>query len=86
MSKLRMRDLPACSWCASGPDRESPPLPHASHPSKLAPSRQGKWSKTIYVKPAAVCQLKRIAADEDTNVETLIREVFQARGLPEIAG
>lgn len=54
-----------------------------------ATTRAGKRVVTAYVSPEAFRQLKRIAADEDAQVQDLLTEglnaVFAARGLSRIA-
>jgi hypothetical protein len=53
------------------------------------PSRQGKNAVTFYVDPAAAKQLRRLCVDEDTSVQTVMREAlndfFAKRGLNRIA-
>ena len=54
-----------------------------------ASTREGKRVVTAYVSPEAFRQLKRIAADEDAQVQDILTEglnaVFAARGLSRIA-
>lgn len=63
------------------------PVPRAAYPK--ATTRAGKRVVTAYVSPEAFRQLKRIAADEDAQVQDLLTEglnaVFAARGLSRIA-
>ncbi|TXN76084.1 hypothetical protein FV228_01615 [Methylobacterium sp. WL18] len=63
------------------------PTPRAAYPK--ATTRAGKRVVTAYVSPEAFRQLKRIAADEDAQVQDLLTEglnaVFAARGLSRIA-
>ena len=62
-------------------------VPRAVYPK--ATTRAGKRVVTAYVSPEAFRQLKRIAADEDAQVQDLLTEglnaVFAARGLSRIA-
>jgi hypothetical protein len=63
------------------------PVARAAYPK--ASTRAGKRVVTAYVSPEAFRQLKRIAADEDAQVQDLLTEglnaVFAARGLSRIA-
>ncbi|MGU3666084.1 ribbon-helix-helix domain-containing protein [Methylobacterium sp. A49B] len=63
------------------------PAARAAYPK--ATTRAGKRVVTAYVSPEAFRQLKRIAADEDAQVQDLLTEglnaVFAARGLSRIA-
>lgn len=71
------------------------PLSTATQDEPAAPrypkatTRAGKRVVTAYVSPEAFRQLKRIAADEDAQVQDLLTEglnaVFAARGLSRIA-
>lgn len=87
----------------AGVEPETPPVVPASpstEPSSApnepagarypkASTRAGKRVVTAYVSPEAFRQLKRIAADEDAQVQDLLTEglnaVFAARGLSRIA-
>ena len=99
-----MSNKPSLKSLVIGPQKVSPPQHDeptaASVPTKepeaprayvytTPPYRQGKKPKTIYLEPEAMRQLKKIAADEDTNVEALILEgvntVFHKRNLPQLA-
>ncbi|GJE62720.1 ribbon-helix-helix domain-containing protein [Methylobacterium trifolii] len=74
---------------------ETPPATAASEPSaqaaryQKASTREGKRVVTAYISPEAFRQLKRVAADEDAQVQDLLTEglnaVFAARGLSRIA-
>lgn len=65
----------------------APALPSGRYPK--ATTREGKRVVTAYVSPEAFRQLKRIAADEDAQVQDLLAEglnaVFEKRGLSRIA-
>ena len=72
----------------------APADPKATEPASRpaypkATTRAGKRVVTAYVSPEAFRQLKRIAADEDAQVQDLLTEglnaVFAARGLSRIA-
>lgn len=67
--------------------RAPEPTPRGAYPK--ATTRAGKRVVTAYVSPEAFRQLKRIAADEDAQVQDLLTEglnaVFAARGLSRIA-
>lgn len=72
---------------APAPLTASEPPTRAAYPK--ASTRAGKRVVTAYVSPEAFRQLKRIAADEDAQVQDLLTEglnaVFAARGLSRIA-
>lgn len=61
----------------------------AASRTPLAPSRQGKRMASVYLEPEALRQLRRIALDEETTVQSLLVEgvnaVFAARGQSRIA-
>lgn len=65
--------------------------PEEANPTRYpkATTRAGKRVVTAYISPEAFRQLKRIAADEDAQVQDLLTEglnaVFAARGLSRIA-
>lgn len=67
--------------------RAAEPAARTAYPK--ASTREGKRVVTAYVSPEAFRQLKRIAADEDAQVQDLLTEglnaVFAARGLSRIA-
>ena len=76
------------------PAAPAPAEPKAAEPAARAAypkatTRAGKRVVTAYVSPEAFRQLKRIAADEDAQVQDLLTEglnaVFAARGLSRIA-
>ncbi|UIY45575.1 ribbon-helix-helix domain-containing protein [Methylobacterium radiotolerans] len=78
----------------STPPAPAPTEPKAAEPTARtaypkATTRAGKRVVTAYVSPEAFRQLKRIAADEDAQVQDLLTEglnaVFAARGLSRIA-
>lgn len=73
---------PVSAPSARTEDAAAPRYPKAS-------TRAGKRVVTAYVSPEAFRQLKRIAADEDAQVQDLLTEglnaVFAARGLSRIA-
>ena len=84
-------DEPAAIEATTAP---APPEPTAAEPTvraayPKATTRAGKRVVTAYVSPEAFRQLKRIAADEDAQVQDLLTEglnaVFTARGLSRIA-
>ncbi len=64
------------------------PLP-PTRASTKAPSREGKAAVTMYVDPATAKQLKRLAVDEDTSIQTLmveaLNDLFAKRGKNRIA-
>lgn len=66
-----------------------PPPPPPTRASTKAPSREGKAAVTLYVDPAAAKQLKRLAVDEDTSIQTLmveaLNDLFAKRGKNRIA-
>lgn len=72
---------------------QTPPMPQSEAAPAVrypkASTREGKRVVTAYVSPEAFRQLKRIAADEDAQVQDLLTEglnaVFAARGLSRIA-
>lgn len=86
-------DEPAVSEASAAPapapaePKATEPTPRAAYPK--ATTRAGKRVVTAYVSPEAFRQLKRIAADEDAQVQDLLTEglnaVFAARGLSRIA-
>lgn len=84
-------DEPAVVEAAGAPAPADPKaaesLPRTAYPK--ATTRAGKRVVTAYVSPEAFRQLKRIAADEDAQVQDLLTEglnaVFAARGLSRIA-
>ena len=55
-----------------------------------APSRRGKKTLIGYFDPSVSKQLKQLALEEDSSVQSLLGEaldlLFQARGKPMIAG
>ena len=57
-------------------------------PSRRRPGRQGKSNVTGYFAPAVKRQLRRLAADSDRTIQSLIGEalndLFAKNGLPEI--
>ena len=69
------------------PAAAAEPAARPSYPK--ASTRAGKRVVTAYVSPEAFRQLKRVAADEDAQVQDLLTEglnaVFAARGLSRIA-
>lgn len=78
-------DAPAAPALAEPKTAE--PAARAAYPK--ATTRAGKRVVTAYVSPEAFRQLKRVAADEDAQVQELLTEglnaVFAARGLSRIA-
>ncbi|GJE78585.1 ribbon-helix-helix domain-containing protein [Methylorubrum suomiense] len=80
---------------ASKPDEparvEAVPSAEPAGPKRYpkATTREGKRVVTAYVSPEAFRQLKRIAADEDAQVQDLLAEglnaIFEKRGLSRIA-
>ena len=86
-------DEPAANEAPAAP-APAPAAPGAAEPTARttypkATTRAGKRVVTAYVSPEAFRQLKRIAADEDAQVQDLLTEglnaVFAARGLSRIA-
>lgn len=65
----------------------SPPMP--ARTSVKPPSREGKAAITVYVDPVAAKQLKRLAVDEDTSIQTLmveaLNDLFAKKGKNRIA-
>ena len=80
-------EAPAAPAPAPAEPKATEPAPRAAYPK--ATTRAGKRVVTAYVSPEAFRQLKRIAADEDAQVQDLLTEglnaVFAARGLSRIA-
>ena len=58
-------------------------------PSLRRPGRQGKSNVTGYFEPTVKRQLRRLAADSDRTIQSLIGEalndLFAKNGLPEVA-
>lgn len=73
------------------PARVEMPVAEPAEPKRYpkATTREGKRVVTAYVSPEAFRQLKRIAADEDAQVQDLLAEglnaIFEKRGLSRIA-
>ncbi|MCJ2054765.1 ribbon-helix-helix domain-containing protein [Methylobacterium sp. J-070] len=98
-SLFSAKTAPAASEASEAPATEpaAAPSPAAAQAGEPAPrtvypkatTRAGKRVVTAYVSPEAFRQLKRIAADEDAQVQDLLTEglnaVFAARGLSRIA-
>lgn len=81
-TKTEALTSPALAPSSAGEPPARPAYPKAS-------TRAGKRVVTAYVSPEAFRQLKRIAADEDAQVQDLLTEglnaVFAARGMSRIA-
>ncbi|MCJ2099662.1 ribbon-helix-helix domain-containing protein [Methylobacterium sp. E-046] len=98
-SLFSAKAAPATSQADDPPASEAPVAPAPAEPKAAEPAaraaypkattRAGKRVVTAYVSPEAFRQLKRIAADEDAQVQDLLTEglnaVFAARGLSRIA-
>ncbi|MBE7197740.1 MAG: hypothetical protein INR70_08060 [Parafilimonas terrae] len=98
-SLFSVKTPPAASQADDPPASEAAAVPAPAEPKAAEPTaraaypkattRAGKRVVTAYVSPEAFRQLKRIAADEDAQVQDLLTEglnaVFAARGLSRIA-
>jgi len=71
------------------PAAVSPEPATVAAPSPRRPGRQGKSNVTGYFAPPVKRQLRRLAADSDRTIQSLIGEalndLFAKHGLPEIA-
>lgn len=80
-------EAPSSRVPSSAATEAATPAVKAAYPK--ATTRAGKRVVTAYVSPEAFRQLKRVAADEDAQVQDLLTEglnaVFAARGLSRIA-
>lgn len=97
-SLFNAKTTPATSQADEAPRSEPTAAPSPSESTATetaaprypkASTRAGKRVVTAYVSPEAFRQLKRVAADEDAQVQDLLTEglnaVFAARGLSRIA-
>ncbi|MCJ2124763.1 ribbon-helix-helix domain-containing protein [Methylobacterium sp. J-077] len=98
-SLFSAKTAPAASQADDPPASEAPAVSAPAEPKPAEPparaaypkatTRAGKRVVTAYVSPEAFRQLKRVAADEDAQVQDLLTEglnaVFAARGLSRIA-
>lgn len=97
-SLFNAKTTPTASQADEAPRAEPIAAPSPGEPATAetaaarypkASTRAGKRVVTAYVSPEAFRQIKRIAADEDAQVQDLLTEglnaVFAARGLSRIA-
>lgn len=71
----------------AAPVQAQPAKPARKYP--VSPTREGKRVATVYLDPAALRQLQKLAFDEETTLQALLTEgvnaVFAARGLTRLA-
>lgn len=90
LQSVTSRPVPASSGeVASSTASESMNVSPEQNSAYVPPSRRGRKALTVHLDPAAIRQIKHIAADEDTTTQALVsealNELFRSRGKSRIA-